>query len=79
VVPAFGATRAERRNRLRRDGEELAQPEALAALETAKTSLTEATEDKGGHRVKALQATRDAIEETKKGIAYDNAHKDDKK
>lgn len=36
-------------------------------------------EDKGGHRVKALQATREAIEQTKKGIAFDNAHQGEKK
>lgn len=54
---------------------------ALAALETAKANLEAATTDKGGYRVKALQATRDAIEETKKGIAWDNTHesKDEKK
>jgi hypothetical protein len=54
---------------------------ALAALESAKASLDAATSDKGGHRVKAIQATKDAIEETKKGIAYDSAHesKDEKK
>ncbi len=61
-----------------------AQPKmhaALTALESAKASLEAANPDKGGHRVKALQATREAIEETKKGIAYDNTHesKDEKK
>ncbi len=54
---------------------------ALSALEMAKTNLEAATTDKGGFRVKALQATKQAIEETKKGIAWDNAHesKDEKK
>jgi hypothetical protein len=47
---------------------------ALTALETAKTSLENANDDKGGHRVKAIQATKEAIEQTKKGIAFDNAH-----
>ncbi|HSO33197.1 MAG TPA: hypothetical protein VLT33_11775 [Labilithrix sp.] len=61
-----------------------AQPKmqaALTSLESARASLEVATTDKGGHRVKALQATKDAIEETKKGIAYDNSHesKDEKK
>lgn len=54
-----------------------AQPKmhaALAALEAAKTNLENASEDKGGHRVKAIQATKEAIEQTKKGIAYDNNH-----
>ncbi len=54
---------------------------ALAALQSAKASLEAATPDKGGHRAKALQATREAIEETQKGIAFDNQHesKDEKK
>jgi len=54
-----------------------AQPKmqaALSALEVAKTKLDNASTDKGGFRVKALQATKDAIEATKKGIAYDNAN-----
>lgn len=53
---------------------------ALIALESAKASLEVANTDKGGYRVKALKATKDAIEETKKGIAYDNTHesKDEK-
>jgi hypothetical protein len=52
---------------------------ALGALEAAKTNLENATHDKGGHRVKALEATKEAIEQTKKGIAYDNAHDGEKK
>lgn len=47
---------------------------ALAALEVAKNHLEAATADKGGHRVKAIQATKEAIEETKKGIQFDNNH-----
>jgi hypothetical protein len=46
---------------------------ALAALESAKDHLENANNDKGGHRVKAIQATKEAIEQTKKGIAFDNA------
>lgn len=41
---------------------------ALTALENAKDSLEKATEDKGGHRVKALGYVKDAIDEVKKGI-----------
>ena len=41
---------------------------ALTALENAKDSLNKATPDKGGHRAKALDYVRDAIEEVKKGI-----------
>jgi hypothetical protein len=41
---------------------------ALNALENAKASLNKATPDKGGHRAKALDLVRDAIDEVKKGI-----------
>jgi len=52
---------------------------ALSSLEMAKAQLEAATPDKGGHRAKAIQATREAIEETKKGIEFDNTHDNDKK
>lgn len=54
---------------------------ALQQLEGAKTHLENATADKGGHRVKAIAATKEAIEQVKKGIEYDNTHKsgDEKK
>lgn len=45
---------------------------ALTALKTAKQALQDATSDKGGHRVKAIAATNEAIEQTEKGIAFDN-------
>src|SRR5262245_32029435 len=51
------------------------QPTMVAALERlngAKQKLEAAQHDKGGHRAKALQLTNDAIEEVKKGIAFDN-------
>jgi hypothetical protein len=41
---------------------------ALAALENAKTNLNNATTDKGGHRNKALDFVKSAINEVKKGI-----------
>lgn len=41
---------------------------ALNALENAKDNLNRATSDKGGHRVKALDYVKDAIDEVKKGI-----------
>jgi len=47
---------------------------ALASLQLAKSQLEKASPDKGGHRVKAIALTQDAIEETKKGIEYDNKH-----
>ncbi len=41
---------------------------ALAALESAKNNLERAASDKGGHRGKALDLVRSAIDEVKKGI-----------
>ena len=41
---------------------------ALAALESAKNNLERATADKGGHRARALDLVKDAIDEVKKGI-----------
>jgi hypothetical protein len=48
--------------------------EALGQLQTALKTLESAADDKGGHRAKAITATREAIEQTKKGIAFDNKH-----
>lgn len=45
---------------------------ALSLLEQANAQLKAATADKGGHRVKAIALTNDAIEQVKKGIAFDN-------
>ena len=47
---------------------------ALQLLEGAHKHLEAATHDKGGHRVKALAAVDEAIEQTKKGIAVDDKH-----
>ena len=47
---------------------------ALSSLESALAQLQKATADKGGHRVKAMELTTQAIEEVKKGIAFDNKH-----
>ena len=41
---------------------------ALAALESAKNNLDRATSDKGGHRGRAIDIVKDAIDEVKKGI-----------
>lgn len=46
--------------------------EALEHLKAAKAALQAATSDKGGHRVKAIDKTNDAIEQVEKGIAFDN-------
>jgi hypothetical protein len=42
---------------------------ALSALEQARGELQSAATDKAGHRVKAMEATEHAIEETRAGIA----------
>ncbi len=47
---------------------------ALQLLEGAKQHLEAASDDKGGHRVKAIQAAKDAIDHVKKGIEFDNTH-----
>lgn len=47
---------------------------ALGSLETALGQLQKASADKGGHRVKAIEFTSKAIEQVKKGIAFDNKH-----
>ncbi len=47
---------------------------ALTALQAAERNLARATPDKGGHRVKALEHTRKAIAQVKKGIRFDNKH-----
>ena len=52
--------------------EQVGQPRmeaALASLQSAKTELEVAKHDKGGHRVKAIELTNQAIEQVKKGIA----------
>ena len=44
---------------------------AHASLKDAERHLEKATTDKGGHRVKALELVREAIQEVNRGIAYD--------
>jgi hypothetical protein len=48
--------------------------EALDKLQSARSNLEAATDDKGGHRVKALDHVNKAIDEVKKGIEYDRTH-----
>jgi len=52
---------------------------ALAALENAENLLENAQKgDKGGHRSKALNDTKQAVASTKEAIEYDNTHLSDK-
>ena len=53
------------------------QPKMRAALDSlrdAQRSLEQASHDKGGHRAKALQLTKQAIDEVQAGIRFDNRH-----
>lgn len=52
---------------------------ALVSLKAAREQLKNATSDKGGHRVQAIDLTDRAIHQVEKGIAYDSEHKGDKK
>lgn len=45
---------------------------ALAALESARNNLDHATNDKGGHRARAIDLIKNAIDEVKKGIEAGN-------
>jgi hypothetical protein len=47
---------------------------ALDKLRSARSNLEAATDDKGGHRVKALEHVNKAIDEVQKGIEYDRTH-----
>lgn len=47
---------------------------ALDRLQSARSNLEAASDDKGGHRAKALDHVNKAIDEVKKGIEYDRTH-----
>jgi len=48
--------------------------EALQRLRAARMHLTQATNDKGGHKKRALNLVNQAIAEVELGIGYDNTH-----
>jgi len=48
--------------------------EALDQLRGAARSLEQASTDKGGHRAKALELTRAAMNQVEEGIRFDNHH-----
>jgi hypothetical protein len=48
--------------------------DALHDLQVARATLDAAAPDKGGHRVKAIELTDQAIAEVRDGIQYDNTH-----
>jgi len=47
---------------------------SLDALRSAEHHLSEATGDKGGHRVRAINLVRQAEAEVQRGIDWDNSH-----
>jgi hypothetical protein len=47
---------------------------AKVDLQTAKSELQRATPDKGGHRVKAIALTNQALGQVNAGIAFDRRH-----
>ena len=47
---------------------------ALDALKTAKRELEAATEDKGGHRRRAIGLVNQAIAQVERGIQFDRRH-----
>ena len=47
---------------------------ALDALKQAEQHLQEAKHDKGGHRAKALAATREAIKHVEEGMKFADKH-----
>jgi hypothetical protein len=47
---------------------------ALNHLMAARDELQQASSDKGGHRVAALEAVNNAIRHTRQGIQYDRRH-----
>ncbi|MEK6813906.1 MAG: twin-arginine translocation signal domain-containing protein [Nitrospirota bacterium] len=58
-----GTAHAERQPKMRA---------ALKHLQAAEKDLNAATHDKGGHRAEALKHVQMAIDEVKKGVAFDN-------
>lgn len=57
------------------EAEQPQMQEALAKLREVKQHLEHASHDHGGHRTKALEATKQAIAETQLGIAWAAEHK----
>lgn len=48
--------------------------DALGYLESARDALQNADSDKGGHRVKAISLTKQAIKQVEAGMRFDNRH-----
>ncbi len=75
VIMLFSAMTQEIAVAQRREREP--EPHMAAALEhlrAAQQALDQATPDKGGHRVRAIGLTRDAISQVEQGIRYFQEH-----
>jgi hypothetical protein len=55
-------------------GEQRHMHAALDSLRSAHRELRDADDDKGGHREKAMELVRDAIDQVERGIRYDRRH-----
>ncbi len=55
-------------------GEQPHMKAALVALDQALADLQKATDDKGGHKAKAIKLAKEAREQVEKGIAFDDTH-----
>jgi hypothetical protein len=51
-----------------------AAQKALASLKEARTQLSNATDDRGGHRAKAIDHVNNAIEQVEKSVAFGTKH-----
>lgn len=47
---------------------------ALSNLKAARRNLDKASDDKGGHRQRAIALVNDAIDQVEKGIPFDRRH-----
>ena len=56
------------------DGPQPLMKAAIVHLQQAKSQLTKAAPNKGGHRVKAIALVNQALKQVKKGIAFANKH-----
>ncbi|MFO1015691.1 MAG: hypothetical protein U1E50_18200 [Caulobacteraceae bacterium] len=74
VAGAFGLTLASGMAIGVAMADQPAMNNALGNLRQARNNLQNATGDKGGHRIAALNAVNAAIAETEAGIAWDRRH-----
>lgn len=74
VVSAFGAVFAAGLLLGRANADQPHMHAAREHLQAARAELDRADADKGGHRAKAIDLVKRAIEQVDKGIAFDRRH-----